>query len=574
MIEPSDRVWDGLADWTTLPHIAPTIPALLAHARAHHPDRDVLVLDDQHTTYGDLEAKSALFARQLLTAGIGKGARVGVMLPNDETFLISWLGIARIGAIATTLPSLATPSEIARITRHADLQLLIGPRRYLHHDYVLRFAEAFPGILNGDEVSHWLTDFPFLRMLWLWCEAADDCPAWARRINLKATPRAGHELLAAAEAAVHSSDPAGIIYTSGSTAEPKGVIHSQGNFIRQGLKLAASFGYEVGERAYATMPFFWVGGLVTTALCLMTAGGTILASRRTGAELLDFIEAQGTTAVVAWPHILRSLADDPTFAGRGWSTMRNGLFYEALPPGRRPADPSLMATPIGMTETCGPYTVVDRQLGQDQRGSLGMLMPGLQARLVDPETGALLGEWLDDAGRADSAGQLGVLHLRSDVMMLGMVKREQAEVFTAEGWYPTGDLVSFRHGHFHYHGRADDMIKAHGANVSPREVEGVITRIPGVAAVHAVGVPDVARGTVVGAVVVPEPGHVLDVEAIRAECARVLASYKVPRIIAIRAAADLPVLASSKVDRRELVLFLQTDAARLGTISSKKDTTV
>jgi acyl-CoA synthetase (AMP-forming)/AMP-acid ligase II len=560
VIEPWERDWNGLADWSALPRLTPTIPALLAHAKAHYPERDVLVLDEHRTSYAAIEEKSARFACRLLAAGIGKGARVGVMLPNDETFLVSWLGIARIGAIAITLPSLATASEIARIARHADLCLLIGPRRYLHHDYAPRIAEAFPDIA-GQTQPLVLAKTPFLRSLWLWCDAPDDCPNWAQLIDLVTGRFAGADVLAAAETAVHPGDPAGIIYTSGSTAEPKGVIHSQSNFIRQGLKLAASFGYKPGERAYASMPFFWVGGLVTTALCLMTAGGTMLASRKTGAALLDFIEAQEPTAVVTWPHILRSLADDPSFPGRKWTAMRNGLFYEALPPDRRPADPTLLATPIGMTETCGPYTVVDRFLGAEQRGSLGRLMPGLDARLVDPDTGERIGEWLDGDRRADSAGRAGALHLRSDVMMLGMVRREHADVFTPDGWYATGDLVAFSDGHLHYHGRADDLIKAHGANVSAREVEGVITTLAGVAAAHVVGVPDMQRGTVVGAIVVPEPGCSLAAEAVSAACAQVLASYKVPRIIRICAASELPVLPSSKVDRRGLVSFLQADAS-------------
>ena len=117
--------------------------------------------------------------------------------------------------------------------------------------------------------------------------------------------------------------------------------------------------------------------------------------------------------------------------------------------------------------------------------------------------------------------------------------------------------MSFRDGHLHYHGRADDLIKAHGANVSPREVEGVIAQMAGVAAVHAVGVPDAERGTVVGAVVVPEPDCALDADEIRKLAASQLASYKVPRIIRICQAAELPVLPSSKVDRRGLVAFLQ-----------------
>jgi acyl-CoA synthetase (AMP-forming)/AMP-acid ligase II len=556
MMEPWDRDWSGLADWSKLPRIAPTIPALLAHVRADHPERDVLVVDDRRTNYGELEAKSATFARQLLAAGIGKGGRVGIMLPNDETFLISWLGTVRIGAIAITLPSLAKAPEIAKLAAHADLQLLIAPRRYLHHDYPARLEDAFPAIAPLIP-PYRLAATPFLRAVWFWCEAGDDCPHWAQRIDLAAAPEIGTDLLAAAEAAVHSSDPAGIIYTSGSTAEPKGVIHSQGSFIRNGLKLAASFGYEPGERAYASMPFFWVGGLTTTVMCLFTAGGTILASRKTGAELLDFIEAQRTTAVVSWPHIMRAMADDPSFPGRDWSAMRNGLFYETLPADRKPSDPTLMATPIGMTETNGPYTIVDRFLTEDQRGSLGRLMPGLEARLIDPDSGAVLAHWSDGDRHADSAGLVGVMHLRSDTMMLGMVKREASDVFTADGWYDSCDLISFKDGHIHYHGRADDLIKAHGANVSPREVEGVIAQQPGVAAVHAVGVPNATRGTVVGAVVVPEPDCALDPAAIRQACAAQLASYKVPRIILIRTAAELPVLPSSKVDRRALVTLLQ-----------------
>jgi acyl-CoA synthetase (AMP-forming)/AMP-acid ligase II len=553
VIEPWERDWSGLADWQALPRLVPTIPALLAHTSAAHPNRDVLVLDDRRMTYAELDRRSARFARQLLGAGIGRGARVGIMLPNDESFLVSWLGAARVGAVAITLPSLAKAGEIARIADHAGLDVLVAMRRYLHHDYAVRLAEAFPDLAGPRSAQRDRHEW-----IWLWCEPADGCPGWARRIGPDAAGSASSEALAAAEGAVGADDPAGVIYTSGSTAEPKGVIHSHGNFVRQALKLAAAFGYAPGERTYASMPFFWVGGLVTTALCMMAAGGTILASRRTGSALLDFIEAQETTAVVTWPHILRSLADDPSFAGRRWSAMRNGLFYDALPPERRPADPSLMATPIGMTETCGPYTVIDRFIGEEQRGSVGVLMPGVEARLVDPDDGALIGEWREGETRhADSLGRLGVLHLRSDVMMLGMVGRDPGEVFAPGGWYATGDLVTLRDGHLHYHGRADDLIKAHGANVSPREVEGVIAGIAGVAAAHAVGVPDARRGTVVGAVVVPQPGAELDAAVVRETCARALASYKVPRLVLIRAAADLPLLASSKIDRRALAGLLQ-----------------
>jgi acyl-CoA synthetase (AMP-forming)/AMP-acid ligase II len=553
MIEPWERDWGPDFDWSKLPRIALTFPALLAHFRTVYAARDVMVFDDRRLTYGELDARSALLARQLLAAGIGKGSRVGLLLQSDETFLITWMAVTRIGAVAVTLPSLSKADEIRRIAVHADLHMLFSARRYLHHDYAERIAAAFPGIAGG-KIPYRLSDAPFLRAVWFWGDAAPD---WSRAVDLEQASDVDTALLTAAEAQVHSSDAGGIIYTSGSTAEPKGVVHSQGSFIRQGMKLAVTFQYDNDERVYASMPFFWVGGLVSTAMCVMTLGATLLASAKTKAALLDFLERERTTSVLAWPHIMRGLADDPSFAGRDFSSMRNGLFYEALPAGRRPEDPTLMTGPLGMTEVCAVYTVVQRNLSEKQRGSVGPIMRGLEAQLVDPDNGRVIASWPEGSIDADSAGQAGIMYLRSDVMMLGMVKKEQADIFTRDGWYVTGDLCSFRHGHVHYHGRADDMIKAAGANVSPSEVEIALLQIPGVASANVIGVPDNKRGTIIGAAVVLEPDSHLDTDTIRRQASISLASYKVPRVIAILKASELPKLPSSKVDRRSLVQLLQ-----------------
>ena len=555
MIEPRDRNWGPTVDWSRVPDIEPRVPALLAHFKTHWADREVLVFDEHRLAYGELEEKSAVLARHLLAAGIGKGSRVGMMLPSDESFLITWMAITRIGAVAVTVSTLSTAEEILRIARHADLQVLFAVPRYLHHDYVARMEAALPGLTSATRPFHFV-EAPYLRAVWLW-GSEPTIPPWATRVDLTREPGIEQVMLKAAEAEVRSSDVAGIIYTSGSTAEPKGVIHSQGNFIRQGMKLAVSFGYESDERLYASMPFFWVGGLVTTAMCAMSIGAAMLASVKTGSELLDFLERERTTAVVSWPHILRSLVSDPTFAKRPWSAMRGGLLYEALPSDRRPRDPTLMSAPIGMTETAGPYTIMQRNLPEEQHGSLGPLMQGLEARLVDASSSRVLGAWEGGDANADSDGQVGELQLRSDVMMLGMVKRELADVFTSDGWYSTRDLCSFRRGHLHYHGRVDDLIKASGANVSPSEVEAALLKIAGVASAHVAGVPDRVRGSVVGALIVPDPGATLDARIVRTEAARSLSSFKVPRVILILEASRVPTLPSSKIDRRALAKLLQ-----------------
>jgi acyl-CoA synthetase (AMP-forming)/AMP-acid ligase II len=552
MIEPWEHDWGDDADWTDVAKIEARVPALLAQFRTAYAKRDLLVFEDHSFTYAQLEAQSARLARQLLEAGVCKGCRIGLMLPSDESFLITWMAATRIGAAAVTLPTLAKPAEILKIAAHADLHMLFAATRYLHHDYVQRVAEAFPGIA-GAKIPYRLTEAPHLREVWYWGEGV---PAWARRVDLTPEPGVGADLLAAVEAQIHPSDPAGIIYTSGSTADPKGVIHSHGNFLRQGMKLAASFRYRSDERIYAVLPFFWVGGLVSSVMSIMAVGGTLLSSEATGPELLDFLERQGCTAVVAWPHQLRSLEADPSFRGRDWSKMRNGQLFEALPKDRRAKDPGLMLSPLGMTETSAVYTVIQQNTPEDQRGSVGPLQRGVEGKLVDLETGEVVATYASGETDADSGGRAGVMYMRSDVMMLGMVKREHADVFTPDGYYVTGDILEFRRGHIHYKARADDLIKSAGANVSPAEVESVLLKIDGVSGAHVAGVPDEARGSVVGAVIVPEPGATLDAEAIRKAASKSLASYKVPRVVVFSTLADLPRLPSSKVDRKGVAKML------------------
>ena len=557
MIEPRDRDWGAKGDWSPLPKIEAHIPALLEVFRTTYANNEILVLDDRRTTYGEVEAKSAILARQLIADGVGKGTRIGILMASDETFLISWMAITRIGAVAVTISTLSTPDEILRIARHADLHLLFVSQKYLHHDYVERIAKAFPSA-TPQRAPYRLAEAPCLRDIRFWAAPdAEPVPAWAKTVDLTQEPGVGADLLAGVEAGIHPGDVAGIIYTSGSTAEPKGVIHSHGNFVRSGMKLAVSFRYGNQERIFASMPFFWVGGLVSNGMCIMTVGGTMLNSNKTGKEMLDFLEEERLTAVVAWPHQMRAWAADPSFPGRKWSHMRLGLFYETLPKETRPADPGLMSTPIGMTETTGPYTIIPAHIPEEQRGSVGMPMRGVDIRLVDTETGEVIGVWLDGDDNADSGGRAGVMHLRVDTMMLGMVRRENADVFTDDGWYNSGDVCLLRKGFLHYQARADDLIKTAGALVSPKEVENVLMKLPGVASAIVQGVADAERTAAVAAVVVPQPGVALDLEAVRKEAAKALSSYKVPRTFVVMEASKLPSLASSKVDRLAVKKILQ-----------------
>jgi acyl-CoA synthetase (AMP-forming)/AMP-acid ligase II len=221
----------------------------------------------------------------------------------------------------------------------------------------------------------------------------------------------------------------------------------------------------------------------------------------------------------------------------------------ALPPEKRPKNQSF-ASALGMTETSGPHTASPPDLPDDLVGSYGPPMPGMEHRIVDVDTGRDLGE-----------PSIGELWVRGDALMEGMVKRERQDVFQADGWYRTGDLCSFKQGHLFFHGRLDDLIKVSGANVSPREVEEAYSGLPGVTQVLALGLPDQARGAVVGLVLVVGAGCSISEDKLR-EAASQLASYKRPKVQAVFEASQVPMASSGKADRRALISLLQEKRTR------------
>ena len=542
----------GRPVWHEQPALTETIPALLAYASKHFADHDCVVFDDERMTYRELDERSSSLARQLLDAGIAKGTRVGVLFPNNPAFAVAWFALARIGAVSVTISTLSTAAELQRVAKHADLHGLIAADRYLNHDYADRLEAALPGIAahRADGTAPLrLPDAPYLRGVWIW---GSKVPGWARGIDFNVTPTFTAADLALIEAQASPSDVVSIIYTSGSTADPKGVIHTHGNFSRQAKKFASHFPYREGDRVFNALPFFWVGGLTMHLLHLVRVGATILGSAKNGAAVLDLIEREHVTYVHVYPHAARALEGEPGFDQRDFSRVRGGRLVGAIPEVLRQKN-QVYGNALGMTETGASHTMAFDHLADEFTGSLGMPIPGMQHRIIELDSGR------DVTAERDAPGELQV---RGDALMIGFVRRERSDVFDPDGWYRTGDLCSFREGHLFYHGRVDDMIKSSGANVSPREVEGVLMALPGVFQVHVAGVPDAKRGTVVGAIVVPATGHTLDAAWLKSEAARLLSSYKVPRVLLVLDAADLPLTSSTKVDRRGVARLLQEAAQK------------
>jgi len=528
------------------PELTPSLPVWIRHLAAEYGDRTLIVLGERRLGYAEAEARSAHVARGLLAAGVGKGTRIAVLLPNGPDFVVAWLAAARVGALVVPMNTFYQARELGWVLRHADADTLICPERFLKHDYLARLLRVAPELAD-QRPPLTSTTLPFLRHVRVW---RGQGPAWSSGGEAwlcavaDRTPAIDDALLRAVESEVTPADPMVVVYSSGSTADPKGAIHSHGSVIRHAYNLNAQRDLRGDDVIYSPMPFFWVGGFVFTLLSAMHLGARLVCEERfdPGATL-ELLERERVTIVAGWPHFGKALKAHPSFPDRDLSCIRAGNLYELLP-GQAQLDPELRHNSLGMTETAGPHTFAPQEdpLPEKLRGSFGRSVPGLSHKIVDPESGERLG--------TDTLGEICV---RGYSLAQGLYKREREEVFDPDGYYHTGDAGAFNaEGLLFFKGRLGDLIKTAGANVTPREVELVLETLPEVSQAHVVGVPHPERGENVAAAVVLAEGADTDAKHLRADLRQELSAYKVPRHFVFLEAAELPMTDTGKLDRRRL----------------------
>lgn len=535
----------------SFPDFTPTVPVFIRALASRHADKTLIALDDQRISYSEAEARSARLARGLLARGAGKGTRIGILMPNGPDWVIAWLAVTRIGAIAVPFNTFFQTRELAWILRHADVDTLLTFSRFLTHDYLERLEAAAPGLAQTQGGPLRIPSLPHLRSVLVWgaCDRA-----WAAS-GPKLVEGAGNDpeldaaFLAAVEDSVTPADPMLLLYSSGSTADPKGAVHSHGAVIRHSHNLVSRRDIRADDVIWSPMPFFWVGGLVFSFLGGMHRGATMVVEEVFEPEkTLRFLERERVTIAAGWPHFGKALADHPTRKDRDLSALRAGNLPDVLPEEVVPSDPERRPNALGMTETCGPHTwgPADGTLPDGLRGSFGTAVEGVEHRVIDPETGATL-----------PPGELGEICVRGYSLMQGLYKREREDVFDADGFYRTGDAGFFDAGGvLYFKGRLGDMIKTGGANVTPSEVEAVLASFPEVKAAYVVGVPDPERGQNVAASVLLEPGAQAEADELRSRVKGELSAYKVPRHLFIDEDAALPFTDTGKIDKRRLAALL------------------
>ena len=520
-------------------------------------DRDLVLLGERRLSYRDLETESRHLARALLAGGVTRGSRVGLLAPNGPEWIVAWLAAARIGALVVLLNTFHKARELGWALAHCQAEVLLTVDRYLNHDYRARLEQAVPGLDEQRHEAVACDSHRSLRAVWMWSETAAT-PSWAGPMDAllaRSGEVSGERFFLAADG-VEPQDPMVVVYTSGSTSEPKGVVHSHATVIVHPFNLLQFRDLAASDVLYTPMPLFWVGGLSYTLVSVMHAGAAVLFEERfePGATL-ELIERRRATHVIGWPHTAKALVEHPTFAERDLSSIRGGSFDELLPASLRVSDPRRRATSLGMTESLGPHSIepLSLELPEGKEGSFGRSVPGIEHRIVDPGTGVEL-----------PAGETGEIWIRGYSLMLGLLGRDPAEVFEPGGWYRTGDSGHLdADGHLFFEGRTGTVIKAAGTNVAPREVELAIEQQPGVMHAFVVGVPAAdGRGEAVAAAVVAKPNTDMSPEELRARLRTEMASYKVPRHVAVFAdQQDLPWLESGKIDLQALRRLL---AARFG----------
>ena len=524
-----------------------TIGSLLEELTREYGTSPLIYDERGPTSFAEIDARAARIAAGLLACGVAKGARVGILLPNDRNYPAALFGVMRIGGVAVLLSTLARAPELAYMIRTADIDTLLMIDTFLGNDYVMRLEEALPSVAGlGSGSRLLLPETPFLRTIWV---LSDRQPSWScggeAALGAAADGLAIDEhFMRAAQAEVVPADPAVIIYTSGSAADPKAVVHSQGNLVRQALALAELSDFRPGDRALCVAPFFWVGGLTAALLTAMCGGASVVCPAGSTTEKLLAALEFVPTHMMLWQQHVDLLRDQPEFI-RAFAKMRPAVAAQQGQFGVVPGE--LAPNSLGMTETLGPHSACAMgPLPASRKGSFGMAVGGIERRIID-----------DATGEERPVGEAGTLSLRGGTLMLGMHRKERADVFDADGYYRTDDLCSLSDdGHLFFIARANDMVKISGANVAPAEVERAIMHEPAIKTACIVGLSDGdGTDTLVAAIVVEEGGDVAP-DGITHRLKTKLASYKIPRRYVFLSESELPMTASGKIHKQQLRTLL------------------
>jgi acyl-CoA synthetase (AMP-forming)/AMP-acid ligase II len=495
------------------------LAGILAHHADRFPDRPCLVAGATTITYAELDRRAGRTAAGLARLGVGRGDVVALLLYNCPEFLETMFALARLGAIVMPINWRLAGDEVAYITGHAGATLVVSePELAPLAEAAVKHRSGAPLVGVGGTAASWI---PFESL-------GEGAPA---------VPLAD----------VAADDVHRLMYTSGTTGRPKGVMITHANLYWKNVAHMVEFGVTGADKGLACGPLYHVGALDLTATTLLYAGGTVEIHRKFEAgQVLDAFEHHGISNVWLAPSMVNQLLAHPSLPGRDLSGVRliiDGGEKMPLPLIERllHAFPGAwFADAYGLTETVSGDTFLDKRTTLRKLGSVGKPCLHLEVAI-----------W-DESDRPVAPNALGEIVLRGPKVFPGYWKDAAATAAAFRGgWFHTGDIGFLdEEGFLSIVDRKKDMIVSGGENIASPEIERVLYEHPSVLEAAVVGRPDPRWGEVPVAFVVCRAGATATVDELREHCLAHLARFKVPRAIEFLDA--LPRNPSGKVLKRVL----------------------
>jgi fatty-acyl-CoA synthase len=526
------------------PPAVDTLPDLLDLQAARHPDRTALVAGDARLDYRTLAERVGRVSTGLAELGVERGTHVALLVGNVAEWVVAAFAALRLGAVVESFNTWVKAYDLRHLLGSSGAEVLIMTPQVRSADLLGELRELAPDLWEtGASV-----EFPHLRHLVLVEEPRDTpAPSGTRRFADLAVdgpvPRV----------AARGDETAYVLYTSGTTSLPKAVPLAHRALIENGFAIGERMALGPEDRVWLGSPLFWSYGCANAVMATFGHGACLVLQERFTAEsAVALMAAESVTAAYLLPSLTSAFEQEALEGIRAIESLRTGLVI-GTPEEFRRTSVGLgilgLCNVYGSTESYGNCCVTPTGMPLEQRMVCqGPPLPGVEVRVADPERG----------GVAD-VGEVGEFEVRGRIMR-GYIGNDEAtaEAMTADGWFRTGDTGRILgDGTVQFVGRATDMIKTSGINVSPAEVESFLAGHPGVAEVGVVGAPHPSKGEVTIAFVVLRHGVQVDEGELLAYCKRSLSGYKTPWAFTVIDA--LPRTTTGKMLRREL----REPAARL-----------
>jgi long-chain acyl-CoA synthetase len=534
----------------TLQYPALPLHGLLEQTAERYPERVATIFFGAKLTYRALNESANRFAHALLNFGLQRGDRVALVLPNCPQFPIVFYGALKAGAVVTAINPLYTPRELAYQLNDAGAETLVTLSKFYPTVEAVRGKTALQRVIVTNIKEYFPTT---LRTLFTLFKERKE----GHRVTLRRDVPTYwlQDVLAASRSssapgvAVDQSDPAVLQYTGGTTGNPKGAMLRHSGLVANTLQIRSwLFDFQEGaETMLLVLPLFHVFGMGACMSVMVQGAGTmILLPQFRTSDVLRAIDKYRATLFPGVPSMYVAINNSPELPRVDLTSLRH-CFSGAAPLPQEVQERfeahigGRLVEGYGMTEANA--CIITPLRGARKRGSIGVPIPDVEARIVDVETGT----------RTLAPGEVGELVVRCPQQMQGYWRKsdETAQVLH-DGWMYTGDIARMDdEGFFYIVDRKKEMILSGGFNVYPRDVEEVLYLHPRIQEAAVIGIPDAFRGECVKAFVVPHEGASPTAEEIIAFCREHLAAYKVPQHVEFR--GSLPKTLIGKVLRRVLI---------------------